>query len=79
MTLSGCSKCNNGYTGRIGIFEVLVIDDILKDIISSGGSSIEIKNKALEQGYKPLVIDGLKKVLDGITTLEEIDYNLVIY
>ncbi|MCL2355083.1 MAG: Flp pilus assembly complex ATPase component TadA [Oscillospiraceae bacterium] len=77
---AGCSSCNDsGYYERIGIFEILVIDDVIKDIISSDGSSTEIKNRAFEQGYKPLVVDGIRKVLDGITTLEEIDKNLVIY
>ena len=76
----GCSDCTNtGYYGRIGIFEVLVIDDEIKNIIVNDGSSMDIKKKAYEQGYRPLVIDGVKKVLNGITTLDELDRNIVIY
>jgi len=78
--LCGCDACNGtGYYDRIGIFEILVVEDEIKDIIAGDGSAIEIKNKALEQGYRPLVVDAVKKVIDGITTLEEIDNNLVIY
>ena len=76
----GCKKCNqSGYLDRIGIFEVLTIDDEIKDLISRDASSMEIRRKALELGYKPLLIDGLKKVLNGITTLDEINNKLVIY
>ena len=76
----GCKKCNqSGYLDRIGIFEVLTIDDEIKDLISRDASSLEIRKKALESGYKPLLIDGLKKVVDGITTLDEINNKLIIY
>ena len=76
----GCKKCNqSGYLDRIGIFEVLTIDDEIKDLISRDASSIEIRKKALELGYRPLVVDGMKKVLDGITTLDEINNKLIIY
>ena len=76
----GCKKCNqSGYMDRIGIFEVLIIDDEIKNLISRDASSMEIRKKALESGYKPLLIDGLKKVVDGITTLDEINDKLIIY
>ena len=76
----GCKKCNqSGYLDRIGIFEVLTIDDEIKELISRDASSMEIRKKALESGYKPLLIDGLKKVVDGITTLDEINNKLIIY
>ena len=55
------------------------IDDEVRDLIARDGSSMEIRAKALELGYKPLVIDGLKKVLNGITTLDEINNKLIIY
>ena len=80
MIQYGCKECNNsGYYERIGIFEILAITDELKDIIVNGGSSMDIKSVAFENGYRPLVVDGINKVLQGITTLEEIDRNLVIY
>lgn len=76
----GCKHCNNtGYYDRIGIFEVLIITDDIKELISENASSLEIKRKALETGYEPLVIDGIRKVLNGITTLEEINEKLIIF
>lgn len=76
----GCKKCNNiGYYGRTGIFEVLDISDEIKELIVKGASTIEIRNKALEQNYKPLIVDGMHKVLNGDTTLEELNRQLVIY
>lgn len=76
----GCKKCNNiGYYGRTGIFEVLDISDEIKELIVKGASTIEIRNKALEQSYKPLIMDGIHKVLNGDTTLEELNRQLVIY
>ena len=77
---SGCKYCNNtGYYDRIGIFEVLDITDQIKEAIMAGKSSLEIRRLALEQSYKPLVIDGLKKIVDGYTTLEELNKKLLIY
>ena len=76
----GCKECNqSGYLDRIGIFEVLNIGDEIKDLISRDASSIEIRKKALELDYKPLVVDGINKVLSGITTLEEVNNKLIIY
>ena len=76
----GCNRCNHtGYLERIGIFEVLNIDDEIKDLISKDSSSMDIRKKALEMGYKPLIVDGIKKVLDGVTTLDEINNKLIIY
>ncbi|MCI9178033.1 MAG: type II/IV secretion system protein [Clostridia bacterium] len=76
----GCNRCNqSGYLERIGIFEVLNVDDEIKELIARDASSMEIRKKALETGYKPLVIDGINKVLTGATTLEEVNNKLVIY
>ena len=76
----GCKKCNNtGYYGRIGIFEVLSITDTIRELITRGASSIEIRKAALEEGYRPLIIDGIGKVISGITTLDELNNKLVIY
>ena len=76
----GCKKCNNiGYYGRIGVFETLDITDDIKELIVKGASTIEIRNKALEQNYKPLVIDGIHKILHGDTTLEELNRQLILY
>lgn len=74
----GCKHCNNtGYYERIGIFEVLNITDDIKEAIMNGKSSIEIKKEALENGYKPLIVDGINKVIKGYTTLEELNNKLL--
>lgn len=76
----GCKHCNHtGYYDRIGIFEILNITDEIKMEIMNGKSSMEIRNKALEQGYKPLVVDGIRKIIQGYTTLEELNKKLLIY
>lgn len=76
----GCKHCNNiGYFGRIGIFEVLSVSDDIKELIVKGASTIEIRKKALEENYRPLVIDGIHKVLNGDTTLEELNRQLILY
>ena len=76
----GCEHCNNsGYYDRIGIFEVLIIDDGVRELITNDASTLKIKEEALKGAYKPLVIDGLNKVLDGVTTLQELNKKLVIF
>ena len=76
----GCKKCNNsGYYGRVGIFETLDITDEIKELIVKGASTIEIRNKALEQNYRPLLIDGIRKILNGDTTLDELNRQLILY
>jgi len=76
----GCYDCNGaGYVGRIGVFEILNITDEIKELIVSGGSSMEIRKKALEENYRPLVVDGLKKVIKGETTLEELNKKLLFF
>ena len=76
----GCEHCNNsGYFDRVGLFEVLDISDEIKEMIMEGKSSIEIRRKALEQNYRPLVVDGINKVIQGITNLDEINKKLLIY
>ena len=76
----GCDKCNgSGYYDRIGVFEILDINDEVKELISRDASTIEIKKKALEFEYKPFVVDAMSKVLEGITTLDEVNKELIIY
>lgn len=77
----GCDKCNHtGYFDRTGIFEVLIIDDKIRQLITDNASSIEIRDEAIKEGhYKPLIVDGLNKVLEGITTLDELNNKLIIY
>jgi type IV pilus assembly protein PilB len=69
----GCEKCNNtGYKGRVGLVEVMAIDDELRDMILSGGSAIDIKKRAIENGMITLRRSGLIKIKEGITTIEEV-------
>ena len=76
----GCKYCNNtGYYDRIGIFEILDITEEIKEAIMNGKSSIDIRKEALQQSYKPLVVDGIRKVIQGITTLDELNRKLLIY
>jgi type II secretory ATPase GspE/PulE/Tfp pilus assembly ATPase PilB-like protein/FixJ family two-component response regulator/RNA polymerase subunit RPABC4/transcription elongation factor Spt4 len=69
----GCSKCNNtGYLGRTGIFELFVMNDEFRQLISSDYKESEIMNLAKAGGMKTLIEDGIEKVRLGITTLEEL-------
>ncbi len=69
----GCDKCNNtGYKGRVGLVEVMIIDDDIRELILSGGTAIDIKKKAAEGGMISLRRSGLIKIKDGVTTIEEV-------
>ena len=69
----GCQRCRNrGYSGRIGIYELLVPDDAMFERISQGASLNEIRELAAATEMKPLRIDGMEKVMAGLTTLEEV-------
>ncbi|MGZ8867240.1 MAG: type IV-A pilus assembly ATPase PilB [Thermoanaerobaculia bacterium] len=69
----GCEKCNNtGYKGRVGLVEVMKIDDDLRELILAGGTAIDIKRKAAENGMISLRRSGLVKIKDGVTTIEEV-------
>ena len=76
----GCKYCNDiGYYERIAVFEVLCLDDYLKDMISEGKSSIDIRDYAIKNTkYKPLVVDGINKVLEGITTIDELKSKITL-
>ena len=76
----GCDKCNgSGYYDRIAIFEILELNDELKEAIIKDESSLEIKRKALEYNYKPFVVDAMDKVIYGQTTLDEVNRKLIIF
>ena len=62
-----------------GIFEILNVTDKIKSQIMDGMSSIQIKEEAVKEGYKPLLIEGIRKVLEGITTLDELNSKLLFY
>ncbi len=68
----GCSACNNGYKGRVGIYQVMPITEAMQQIILRGGSALEIANQARAEGVRTLRESGLQKVKLGITSLEEV-------
>src|SRR3979409_142734 len=69
----GCTTCNNtGYKGRAGLYEVMEVDDEIKELVLVGASALELKKKAIEQGMITLRRSGLIKVAAGVTTLEEV-------
>ncbi len=69
----GCDECGGtGYQGRIGIFELLTLDDSIQQGIIEGASRSDILSEALAEGMMSLRMDGLEKVLKGITTYEEV-------
>ncbi|HYS77820.1 MAG TPA: type IV-A pilus assembly ATPase PilB [Candidatus Dormibacteraeota bacterium] len=69
----GCTVCNNtGYKGRVGLYEVMDITDGMREMILTGASSIELKNKAIEEGMITLRGSGLRKIKAGQTNVEEV-------
>jgi type IV pilus assembly protein PilB len=69
----GCSTCNNtGYKGRVGLYEVMEVNDDIRELILIGASSLELRKKAIEDGMITLRESGLHKIRAGITTLEEV-------
>ncbi len=69
----GCAKCNqSGYRGRIGIFEILVIDEAIRALITKGIDSKTIHKEGIRQGMRSMREDGASKVLAGITTVAEV-------
>ena len=68
----GCSACNNGYKGRVGIYQVMPITEAIQRIILSEGSALDIAKQAEIEGVRDLRQSGLIKVRAGVTTLEEV-------
>ncbi|HUQ88704.1 MAG TPA: type IV-A pilus assembly ATPase PilB [Vicinamibacterales bacterium] len=70
---SGCEKCNKtGYKGRVGLYEVMEITDELRELILVGASALELRRKAVEEGMITLRGSGLRKITEGVTTIEEV-------
>ena len=70
---SGCERCNNtGYKGRVGLYEVMEITEELRELILVGASAPELRRKAIDDGMITLRRSGLMKVMDGVTTIEEV-------
>jgi type IV pilus assembly protein PilB len=73
MKGAGCEKCNQtGYKGRVGLYEVMEIAEELRELILVGASGLELRRKAIDEGMITLRQSGLRKVKDGMTTIEEV-------
>jgi len=69
----GCDKCNGtGYKGRVGLYEVMEITDELRELVLVGASALELRRKAIEEGMITLRGSGLRKIKDGVTSVEEV-------
>jgi type IV pilus assembly protein PilB len=73
MKGAGCERCNNtGYKGRVGLYEVMEIGEELRELILVGASGLELRRKAIDEGMITLRMSGLRKVKDGVTTVDEV-------
>lgn len=69
----GCPECSNtGYKGRVGLFEMIVVSDAIRELVNNRAPTLAIKQKALEQGMRSLRDDGLRAIFDGNSTIEEV-------
>ena len=69
----GCDACNGGYKGRVGIYQVMPVTPAIGEIIMRGGNQLDIQRQAEKEGVPDLRRSGLKKVKDGVTSLDEIE------
>ncbi|MBT2989869.1 MAG: type IV-A pilus assembly ATPase PilB [Candidatus Thiodiazotropha sp. (ex Ctena orbiculata)] len=69
----GCDLCTNGYKGRVGIFQVMPVSETMGKIIMEGGSSLQLEEQAEKEGVDNLRRSGLRKVMQGITSLQELN------
>jgi type IV pilus assembly protein PilB len=76
---TGCQNCREtGFSGRIAFHELLLVDDQMRSMISTGAGQHQLLKYATQLGYRSLRYDGLKKVLLGLTTIEEIEKHTVL-
>jgi type IV pilus assembly protein PilB len=73
FTAKGCAQCTGGYKGRVGIYQVMPCSEQIGRIIMEGGNAIQIAEEAKKEGVTDLRTSALKKVKDGVTSLEEIN------
>jgi type IV pilus assembly protein PilB len=70
----GCPRCNGtGYAGRLGLFEVLPFTEIVREMVDSSASAYRIRQESIRDGMETLAMDGLSKILQGITTVQEVN------
>ncbi|MDR2560179.1 MAG: type IV-A pilus assembly ATPase PilB [Holophagales bacterium] len=73
MKGKGCNACNGrGYKGRVGLYEALEVSEVIRDMILTGASAIELREQGIRDGMITLRRSGCRKVLDGVTTIEEV-------
>ena len=69
----GCDVCSGtGYKGRVGLYEVMEVHEEIRELILSGGSAYELRQKAIENGMISLRESGLQKIREGITSIDEV-------
>ncbi len=69
----GCDKCNGGYKGRVGLYEVMPVSEAIGRIVMEGGNAMQIAEQARKEGVCDLRTSGIRKVIAGVTSLEEIN------
>ena len=70
---AGCDRCEHqGYRGRLALLELLRLDAELDELVASGASTLDISKAAAAQGFRPLAQDGIRRVLEGLTSLDEV-------
>ena len=69
----GCDQCNEGYKGRVGVYQVMPVSEAMGRIIMEGGNAMTLAEQAKKEGIPDLRESGLKKVMDGMTSLDEIN------
>ena len=70
---TGCDRCNQtGYKGRVGLYEVMEVSGEMRELILVGASAPELRRKAVEEGMLTLRVSGLRKIQDGVTTIDEV-------
>ncbi len=69
----GCDRCKgSGYKGRLGIFELMPMSEPIRDLVLKGGSAAQVRDQAIAEGMKTMADDGILKVLEGVTTIDEL-------
>ena len=73
----GCNMCSrSGYSGRVGVFEIMVVSDAIRGLINNNASAIDIRAEAIRNGMTTMRRDGMLKAKDGVTTPREVIRNV---
>jgi type IV pilus assembly protein PilB len=75
----GCDRCNNtGHRGRMGIFELIIMNDELRDMVSAGASTDQLYSACRKQGMTTLRESGLRAIFNGSTTIDEVVHETIV-